>query len=102
MKMPGSFNKEDAGDLLAAIQFKLTGEGGCKIYLSIADKQCASAEGETAAPALTIVAPVDVWMKMAKGEINRAKALMDRLYKAEGDMDLLIKMGEIFQPAQAK
>ena len=53
-------------------------------------------------PDLTITAPADIWLKMARGEINRAQALMDGRYKVEGDMDLLIKMGEIFGPASAK
>jgi putative sterol carrier protein len=99
LKMPVSFNKEAAGDLRAAIQFKLTGEGGGNIYLFIADQQCAAVEGETAAPALTIIAPADVWMKMARGEINRLQAFMDGFYKVDGDMDLLMKMGALFSPA---
>jgi putative sterol carrier protein len=102
MKMPGSFNKEAAGDLRANIQFKLPGDGGGNVFLSIADKQCTCGEGETTKPDLTIIAPADVWMKMARGEINRAQALMDGLYKAEGDMDLLIKMGELFSPSLVK
>jgi putative sterol carrier protein len=102
LRMPGSFNKEAAGDLYASIQFKLTGDGGGNIFLSISDKQCIAVEGETATPALTIIAPANVWMKMARGEINRAQALMDGLYKVEGDMDLLIKMAELFQSSPAK
>jgi putative sterol carrier protein len=99
MKMPGRFNKEAAGDLRTTIQFKLDGEGGGNIYLSIADKQCSAAEGETAAPALTIIAPADVWMKMVRGEINHMQALMDGFYKVAGDIDLLLKMGQLFSLA---
>lgn len=102
LNMPGSFNKEAAGDLRANIQFRLSGEGGGNIYLSIADNKCLSVEGDCAVPDLTITAPADIWLKMARGEINRAQALMDGRYKVEGDMDLLIKMGEIFGPASAK
>ena len=102
LKMPGSFNKEAAGDLHANIQFKLAGDGDGNIFLLIADKQCTSGEGETTKRDLTIIAPADIWMKMARGEINRAQALMEGLYKAEGDMDLLIKMGELFSAAPVK
>jgi putative sterol carrier protein len=98
-KMPGSFNSKAAGDLCAAIQFRLPGVGGGNIFLSIADKQCTSGEGETATPALTIIAPADIWMRMARGEINRAQAFMDGLFKVEGDMDLLMKMSELFSPS---
>ena len=99
-KMPGNFNGEAAGELHDAIQFKLAGEGGGNIFLAIADKKCTFGEGDIAAPALTIIAPADVWMKVARGEINRAKALMDGLYKIEGNMDLLMKMGELFSTAE--
>ncbi len=59
-------------------------------------------EGEASHPTLTIISPGDVWLKMARGEINRPKALMDGLFRAVGDMNLLVKMGEIFKtPAKA-
>lgn len=49
-------------------------------------------------PTLTIRAPSDLWLKIARQEINRAQALMDGLYNVKGDMNLLIKMGELFRP----
>ena len=96
MRMPGRFNKEAAGDLRTTIQFKLDGDGGGNIYLSIADQQCTATEGEIASPALTIIAPADVWMKMMRGEINHVQAMMNGFYKVDGDMDLLMKMGKLF------
>jgi multimeric flavodoxin WrbA/putative sterol carrier protein len=42
-------------------------------------------------------------MKIARQEINRAQALMDGLYQVEGDMNLLLKMGDLFRlPTEAK
>jgi putative sterol carrier protein len=99
MKMPASFNKTAAGDLRAIIQFRLSGADGGNIFLSIADRQCFAQEGEVQSPNLTIIAPADIWMKMVRGEINRQKSLMDGLYKVEGDMELLIKMGKLFSPS---
>jgi hypothetical protein len=37
-------------------------------------------------------------MKIARQEINRAQALMDGHYEVEGDMNLLVKMGDLFRP----
>jgi len=34
---------------------------------------------------------------MARREIDRPKALMDGLYYVEGDMNLLMKMGDLFR-----
>lgn len=97
LRMPQGFNPQAAPGLNAYIQFNLSGEGGGKMVLSIADGQCTVREGEVSAPALAIISPGDVWLKMARGEINRPKALMDGLFKVEGDMNLLMKMGELFQ-----
>ena len=83
-------------DVNGEIQFDISGEGGGKMVLSIADGRCTFREGESASPRLTIRSPGEVWLKVARGEINRAKALMDGLYHVEGDMSLLLKMGELF------
>jgi putative sterol carrier protein len=96
MKMPVKFNGDAAGALHADIQFRLSGDGGGEMFISIADKQCIAREGNAKSPALTIIAPADIWLKMARGEINRPKAFMDGLFKIEGDMELLMKMSELF------
>ncbi len=96
--MPQGFNPQAAPGLEADIQFNLSGEGGGDIVLSIAGGQCTVREGKVSAPALAILSPGDIWLKMARGEINRLKALMDGLFKVEGDMNLLMKMGELFKP----
>jgi len=95
-RMPLGFNGAAAGGLKAEIQFDLSGEGGGEMVLSISEGRCAAREGEALSPNLTIHSPGDIWMKIARREINPAQALMDGLYEAKGDMNLLIKMGEIF------
>jgi len=99
--MPVSFNADAAGNLKADIQFRISGEEEFNMVVSIANGKCTAASGEASFPSLTIIAPADIWMKMARGEINKPKALMDGLYKVEGDMNLLIRMGQLFQ-TQAK
>lgn len=86
-----------ARDVNGEIQFDISGEGGGQMVLSIADGRCTFREGEAASPRLTIRSPGEVWLKVARGEINRAKALMDGLYRVEGDMGLLLRMGELFR-----
>ena len=102
-RMSLGFDPEVAKDLKADIQFGLSGEGGGEMVLSIAGEKCAFREGKTPAPALAIYCSGDVWLKMAKGEINRPKAMMEGLYRVEGDMSLLMKMGDLFRaPTKAK
>jgi putative sterol carrier protein len=96
MKMPSRFNKDDSGDLRADVQYRLSGEGGGDMFLSIADKQCAAHEGQSSSPALTIIAPADVWLKIASGEIDRPKAFMNGQFTIEGDAELLMRLGDLF------
>jgi multimeric flavodoxin WrbA/putative sterol carrier protein len=97
-RMPMGFDPEAAGDLKTEIQFDLSGEGGGEMVLSISDGKCSFREGKSSSPTLTIRAPADLWLKIARQEINRAQALMDGLYDVKGDMNLLVKMGELFRP----
>lgn len=63
------------------------------------DGQCTAREGEAFSPNLTIHSPGDIWLKITRREIDPARALMDGLYEVKGDMNLLMKMGELFHPS---
>ena len=94
--MPMAFDPAAAGDLRAEIQFDISGEGGGKWVISIAEGACAVRKGEAATAALTIQSPGDIWIKIARGEIDRPKALMAGLYKVKGDMKILARMPQLF------
>ncbi len=98
LRMPMGFRPEAAGDLKAEIQFDLSGQGGGKAALSISGGKCTIREGEVPSPALTIISPADLWLKITRREIDPARALMDGLYEVKGDMNLLMKMGDLFRP----
>ena len=94
--MGQAFDPAAAGDLQTEIQFDISGEGGGKWVISIAGGHCQVRGGEAAGPALTILSPADVWIKIARGEIDRPKALIQGLYKVKGDMSVLARMPKIF------
>jgi len=98
LQMPLGFYPEAAAHLKAEIQFDLTGRGGGKMVLSIAEGQCTVREGETPSPTLSIISPADLWLKITRREIDPARSLMDGLYEVKGDMNLLMKMGDLFRP----
>ena len=98
MQMPMGFDPTAGPGIKAEIQFDLSGEGGVKGVLSISEGKCLFLEGESSSPTLTIHSPADLWLKIARREINPAQALMDGLYDVKGDMNLLIRMGELFHP----
>ncbi len=99
-----TFNPEKAGDLEAVIQFHVSpstelrtgGEGGGEWHLVVANGQCRCERGVAPDPTLTITAPADVWLAIARKELNGAMALMTGKYKAKGKMGLLLKMDKIF------
>jgi putative sterol carrier protein len=94
--MPEAFDPAAAGDLRAEIQFDISGENGGKWVLSIADGRCRVSRGEAVRPTVTIESPGETWVKIARGEIDRPKALMEGLYKVRGDMKILSLMPKLF------
>jgi len=94
--MPQVFDPEAAKDLEAEIQFLISGDEGGQWVLSISGSQCEVRQGRTEAPSLTIESPGEVWLKIARGEIDRPKALMEGLYKVRGDMRLLSHLPLLF------
>jgi len=99
-----SFDPDVAKDLSATIQFQVSGNDSGDYYLTIADGQCQFAEGIVVDPTLTINTPADVWLKIARKEMNGAIALMSRKYKASGKIGLLLKMDNLFsrQPTEVE
>jgi hypothetical protein len=100
-RMPLAFDPAAGKDVTGEIQFDISGEGGGKMVLSIAEGRCTIREGEAEAPRLKIRSSGEIWLKIARGEVNRAKALMDGLYQVEGDMSLLLRLGDLFRPPSA-
>lgn len=95
--MPRVFNPAEAGDLVADIQFHVTGDEPGDYYLSIAKGQCRFNEGVLQNPTLTIDTPSDVWLRISRGELNGQMAFMTRRYKVKGKMGLLMKFGKLFK-----
>lgn len=85
-----------AGDLKAVIQFDFTGGQPGQWHFEISDGYCAFKEGVAAHPALTIRAPAEVWLAIAGGELDGARAFMEKKYTVEGDINLLLRMKTIF------
>jgi multimeric flavodoxin WrbA/putative sterol carrier protein len=94
--MAHSLDPQAAGDLQAVIQFDVTDEPPEHYYLDIDQGKCTACEGQHAAPKMTIHTPSDVWMAISRGEIAGPAALMSGEYRVEGDLGLLMRLGELF------
>jgi putative sterol carrier protein len=92
-----TFDPQGAGDLDATIQFVVGAPQKGNYFFEIAGGVCTFHVGMAAAPSLTITTPSDVWLKIASGQLNPQQALMQGMYKANGDFSLLLRMGTLFK-----
>jgi hypothetical protein len=98
MGMPFAFNPAAAHDTDTRIQFCVSGADAGDYYLHIEKGKCESFEGKAPAADLTFYTPDNVWVQIVHGQLDRARALEQGLYRVEGDMALLPKMAQWFPP----
>ncbi len=92
-----AFDPASAGDLDATVQFEITGDEPGSYYLRIADRRCSFHRGRAGRPNLTIITPSDVWLGISDGGTSGRDALLDGLYEARGDFDLLLRFDQLFR-----
>jgi len=95
--LPKGFKPEKAGDLNAVYAIHLTGEGGGDWTISVANQKCEVVAGLPASPSMTISALAADWMKIVKGELDPAAAVLGGKLKLEPlDPGLATKFAELF------
>ena len=94
--MPLTFNPEPAAGVNASIQFNVTGGEPGFYYLTISNMECQYHEGKNDKPTLTITTPSEVWLSISHGKTSGQDALLQGLYTADGDLNLLLKMDSLF------
>lgn len=95
--MPNVFNAKAAGNLIADIQFVVSGEEPGVYHLHIEAGGCSFHEGESTSPSLTIKTPSEVWLAVSRGQLDGQTAFMQQKYTVEGNFSLLMKFNELFK-----
>jgi putative sterol carrier protein len=95
--MPTRFNKEAAKGLNAVYQFDLSGDGGGKWHVAIANDTCEVKEGAAASPNITISMAAQDYLDMISGKLNGQMAFMTGKLRIAGDMGLALRMQSLFQ-----
>jgi multimeric flavodoxin WrbA len=90
------FNPQAAGDMRAILQFEFSGEAQGSCYFTIENGTIRATSGTAKNPDLTIKAPFEVWADIMTGKADGAQMFMDQKYSADGDMSLLMKIGQLF------
>lgn len=94
--MPSVFNAEKAGDMNAVVQFDLSGDGGGKWFVSVADGNCVVTEGETESTTATIRMDASDYAALVAGELNAMSAFMQQKIRVEGDLNTVMKFQNLF------
>jgi putative sterol carrier protein len=95
------FQPEKAGNLKARFQFRLAGDDGGDWVVTVANRKCAVMQGTVDKPDVTIAMQASDFVKMVQGELQPIVAFMQGKIKLQGDMNLAMKVQELFAGAKA-
>ena len=94
--MPGALNPAEAQGFTATYQFDVSGSENFTAHLVIADGQATFHEGPADHPSITIKTPAEVWLAIARKELDGTTAFLGGQFRIQGDLSLLIKMKTLF------
>jgi putative sterol carrier protein len=93
-RLAGAFNADAADDLEATFQFMIDGDDD--FYIAIADEACEASMGEHEDPDITMSMDVDTLKEVVSGELDGMQAFMTGRLRAEGDVMLGTRLGQLF------
>jgi multimeric flavodoxin WrbA len=94
--MPGALNPAAAAGLTATYQFDVSGSENFTAHLVIADGQATFHEGAADHPNITIKTPAEVWLAIARKELDGTTAFLGGQFRIQGDLALLMKLKTLF------
>jgi multimeric flavodoxin WrbA/putative sterol carrier protein len=94
--MPRALNQEAAQGLTATYQFEVSGTEQFTAHITIDQGQAACHDGPAPNPNVIVKTPAEVWLAVARGELDGAQAFMTGKYRVEGDLGLLMKLKDLF------
>jgi putative sterol carrier protein len=93
-KLNANFNPDAASGLDLVFQFNI--EDGDNYHLIIKDGTCNLVSGDHDDPSVTLIMSSDTLKGIVSGETDGMQAFMAGQLRAEGDMMLATKLGELF------
>jgi epoxyqueuosine reductase QueG/putative sterol carrier protein len=93
--MPHYFRGSEAGGLDFTCQFDLTGEGGGRWLLRVADERCRVHPGEAPAPDLTLRCDAGLFLAIHREEASAVLALLLGRVRLRGDWKLFLAFPRI-------
>jgi putative sterol carrier protein len=97
-RMPGAFLPEKAENVDATIQFQFTGAEAGDWYTTIKDGACTVRPGTSPQPAtMTLTADSTDFTNLITGELDPMAAFMQGKLKLQGDLNLAMKLTQMFK-----
>ena len=96
ISMPYGLNKEFAKNIDAVVQFIISGEEAQESYFVIKNQKCEYTKGFNNNPTVTIKSDSTIWLKISNGEMDGAKAYMNKMYEMEGDASIMLHFDKLF------
>jgi putative sterol carrier protein len=97
-KMPGALLPDKAAGVDAIVQFNFTGAEPGAWRATIRGGQCAVTEGTDGPPAtMTLTADSSDYIKLFTGELDGMQAFMEGRLKLGGDLNLALKLMQMFK-----
>ena len=93
-KLKSNFNSDAAQGLDLVFQFDI--EDGENAHLIVKDGKCDLGEGNHPDPSVTLIMDQQTFENIVSGETDGMQAFMAGQLRAEGDMMLAMKLGELF------
>jgi multimeric flavodoxin WrbA/putative sterol carrier protein len=94
--MPQGLDPAVAAGLTATYQFKVSGSENFTAHLRIDNQKAAFQEGPADNPRVIIRTPAEIWLAIARGEVDGSQAFMAGKFEADGDLTLLMKLKSLF------
>lgn len=95
--MQASFKAEKAGDVNAAVQFNLTGEGGGTWTFYIAEGKCEVKNSAAESPTVALTAAAADYLAIMRGDLNAVSAFMSGKIKVAGDLGIMMQFQNWFK-----
>lgn len=93
--MRTAFDPEEAEDLDVVIEFEFTDLEETH-HFDIGDGECELKEGPSEDFTTKIITTYENWEKVSAGEVGGPEALLEGLYKIEGDFELMQRIDDLF------
>lgn len=95
-RMPQGLDKDAAAGIEAIYQFEVSGDENFTAHVVVSGQTAEFREGPAENPTVVIKTPADVWLSISRGELDGQSAFMAGKYTTEGDLGILMKLGQLF------